>query len=66
MQVPGTGIAAGWRQKEVVMSAIVRSWVRIYCPNCQERQTYVLRDQWVLVCSSCGHEKTLKTGILTV
>ena len=46
------------------MSAVVKSWVRIFCPKCNERQTYVLRDEWVLVCTSCGHEKALKGGIL--
>ena len=47
------------------MSAVVRSWVRIFCPKCKQRQTYVLREQWVLECSCCGNERTLKTGILT-
>lgn len=46
------------------MSSIVKSWVRIFCPRCQSRQTFVLREQWTLVCSSCGHERTLKHGVL--
>ena len=47
------------------MSAIVRSWVRIFCPKCNRRETYVLREQWTLVCSSCGHEKIMSHGVLT-
>ena len=47
------------------MSAIVKSWVRIFCPTCNQRQTYVLRSEWRLECSACGNEKTLKHGVLS-
>lgn len=46
------------------MSAVVKSWVRIFCQKCNQRQTFVLQDEWVLVCSGCGHERTLKNGLL--
>ena len=34
------------------------------CQKCNQRQTFVLQDEWVLVCSGCGHERTLKNGLL--
>lgn len=46
------------------MSAVVRSWVRIFCPGCNRRSTFVLRGEWKLVCSSCGHERELRNGLL--
>ncbi len=47
------------------MSAVVKSWVRIFCPKCKERQTFVLREEWQLVCTCCGHERSLRSGVLT-
>ena len=47
------------------MSAIVKSWVRIFCPGCKERQTFVLREEWTLECSTCGHRRTLRRGVLS-
>jgi transposase len=46
------------------MSSIAKSWVRIFCEHCKSRQTWVLREHWTLVCSNCGHEKTLRHGVL--
>lgn len=46
------------------MSAVVKSWVRIFCPSCNQRRTFVLQGEWQLICSNCGHERTLKNGIL--
>ena len=66
---PVTGLSCGTRIAhpipEVTMSAVVKSWVRVFCPNCNDRQTYVLRHQWVLVCSGCGHERALRHGLLS-
>jgi hypothetical protein len=50
--------------EEASMSAVVKSWVRIFCPKCKERQTYVLQAEWRLVCSNCGHERSLRHGVL--
>jgi uncharacterized protein (DUF983 family) len=47
------------------MSAIVRSWVRIFCPACKQRRTFVLKEEWTLTCSSCGHERKLRRGVLS-
>ena len=46
------------------MSAIVKSWVRVHCPTCHERQVFVVTptdaEPWRLVCDVCGTEKHLQ------
>ena len=60
---PGMGLARVYAE-EARMSAVVKSWVRIFCPKCKERQTYVLQEEWRLVCTACGHERSLRRGVL--
>ncbi len=47
------------------MSAIVRSWIRMFCPKCGTRSTYNLEGDWHIRCSTCGHERSLVNGLLT-
>jgi hypothetical protein len=47
------------------MSAIVRSWVRIFCPKCGKRAKFELADEWRIKCCECGHERNLANGMLT-
>ena len=49
------------------MAAITKSWLETHCTQCDCRRVFVLKDGWVLVCSTCGVEKKLeKTGIVAV
>jgi len=46
------------------MAAVVRSWVRIFCPRCDERRTFLLGPDRVLVCTECGLRRSLGEGVL--
>ena len=47
------------------MAAIVRSWIRAFCPSCDTRKVFMLEDDWVLVCDTCGCKKQLEpNGLL--
>jgi hypothetical protein len=59
---PAHGLPIGAR--EVTMSAIVRSWIRIFCPKCGHRATFLLEGEWTVKCTECGHERPLKDGML--
>jgi uncharacterized Zn finger protein len=47
------------------MSAIVRRWIRFFCPKCGKRAQFVLEGESLVRCTECGHERPLLNGMLT-
>lgn len=41
------------------MAAIVRSWMRAWCAQCQDKRVFELKAGWVLECRECGAEHTI-------
>ena len=49
------------------MASVTKSWIETTCDKCACRRVFLVRDGWVLVCSTCGTEKPLaKNGIVAV
>lgn len=49
------------------MASVTKSWIETHCETCACRRTFLVRDGWVFVCTTCGTEKQLaKSGIVAV
>ncbi len=47
------------------MAAVAKSWMRTHCAPCAGVRVFLVREDWVLVCSACGAERRLgKNGLL--